>query len=257
MPWPDFTELTFGFAFLRELEQNYVHGGKFPKAPDFISQGAEATKGYDVEVAIDGATPLFLQLKRSYVLVRSSASEIAYGLYAGPKIYRMNLHKSGKYRQHKALQGLEALGNAVFYVTSQIHTPKEFADHYDKGTIVSRASAMFAPNEIVLPDDTKEHHVSFKRNQAFGYVYSREPHSFERKFSEDGLWLPSLMERRQSAKENRKALKEVVSFLTKKLYRRHPVRRMIAERSVEAQAAILSYFLLDAQLTFVKPKGGK
>lgn len=56
MPWPDFTELTFGFAFLRELEQNYVHGGRFPKAPDFISQGAEATKGYDVEVAIDGST---------------------------------------------------------------------------------------------------------------------------------------------------------------------------------------------------------
>ena len=52
MPWPDFTELTFGYVFLREFERYYVHGGRFPKAPDFISQGEEATKGYDVEIVI-------------------------------------------------------------------------------------------------------------------------------------------------------------------------------------------------------------
>ena len=57
-------------------------GGKFPKAPDFISQGAEATKGYDVEVTLDGSTPVFIQLKRSYVLVQKNAREIQQGLYA-------------------------------------------------------------------------------------------------------------------------------------------------------------------------------
>ncbi|TKZ15750.1 hypothetical protein FAP39_16960 [Shimia litoralis] len=252
MPWPDFTELTFGFAFLRELEQNYVLGGKFPKAPDFISQGAEATKGYDVEVTLDGSTPLFIQLKRSYVLVRNSAREIQDGLYAAPKVYRMNLHKNGKYRQHKALQGLEALGNAVFYVTSQIHTPKEFSDAYSAGTVVSQASAMFAPNEIILPDDTKDHHVSFKPNDSFGYVYSKEPHPFERKFQSFDSWLPVVGQRAQSAIENRQLLEKTVEFLKKKRRPRDPVLQMIRDQPLEAQAAILAYFILDAQLTFVK-----
>jgi len=252
MPWPDFTELTFGFAFLRELEQNYVLGGKFPKAPDFISQGAEASKGYDVEVTLDGSTPVFIQLKRSYVLVQNNAREIQQGLYATPKVYRMKLHKNSKYRQHKALQGLEALGNAVFYVTSQIHTPKEFSDAYSAGTIVSQASAMFAPNEIVLPDDTKDHHVSFKPNDGFGYVYSKEPHQFERKFRGTDHWLTSVGQRARSAKENRQMLEKTVAFLKRKRGPRDPLRQMIHDQPIEAQAAILSYFILDAQLTFLK-----
>ena len=52
MAWPDFTELSFGYCFLRELESRYTHGGRFPKAPDFISQHEEATEGYDVEGAM-------------------------------------------------------------------------------------------------------------------------------------------------------------------------------------------------------------
>ncbi|MGJ8530788.1 MAG: hypothetical protein ACSHYC_01305 [Alphaproteobacteria bacterium] len=252
MPWPDFTELTFGFAFLREFEQNYVHGGRFPKAPDFISQGAEATKGYDVEIALDAATPVFLQLKRSYVLVRNSAKEIQDGLFPGPKVYRMNLHKNGKYRQHKTLQGLEALGNAVFYVTSQIYSPKEFADAYSAGAIVSQASALFSPNEIILPDDTKPHHVSFQPSGHVGYVYSIEPNQFERKFATNDSWRPNLLERRRPAHDNREILKEAVSYLRKRLPRRSSIHKMIEEQPIEAQAAILAYFLLDAQLTFVK-----
>ena len=63
MPWPDFTELTFGFAFLCELEQKYTPGGRFPNAPEFISQRAEATRGYDVEVTLDGTTPTFFSDK--------------------------------------------------------------------------------------------------------------------------------------------------------------------------------------------------
>ncbi len=252
MPWPDFTELTFGFAFLREFEQNYVHGGRFPKAPDFISQGAEATKGYDVEIALEDATPVFLQLKRSYVLVRKNAKEIQDGSFPDPRVYRMSLHKNGLYRQHKALQGLESLGNAVFYVTSQIYTPKEFADAYSSGTVVSQASALFSPNEIILPDYTKPHHVSFKPRGHVGYVYSSEPNQFERKFSTDDSWRPNLLERRRSASANREMLQVTVDYLKKRLPRRSPIREMIQKQPVEAQAAILAYFQLDAQLTFVK-----
>lgn len=38
MPWPDFTELTFGYAYLRELERRHASTGGFPLAPDFIRQ---------------------------------------------------------------------------------------------------------------------------------------------------------------------------------------------------------------------------
>jgi hypothetical protein len=52
MPWPGFSELSFGFSFLREFERQHAPGGSFPAAPDFISQNEEATKGYDVEIAL-------------------------------------------------------------------------------------------------------------------------------------------------------------------------------------------------------------
>ena len=252
MPWPDFTEFTFGYVFLREFEQNYVHGGCFPKAPDFISQWDEATEGYDVEIALSDATPVYLQLKRSYVLVQRNAKEIRNGPYSDPNVYRMYLHKNRHYRQHKALQKLEANGNAVFYVTSQVYSSEEFAGAYDTACIVSQASALFSRNEIVLPDETQIHHVSFKAADQFGYVYSREPERFERKFVHVDHWLPILRERRLSLDDNRELLAETIEFFTANLNSRDPLRKLIAEKPIEQQASILAYFLHDAQLTFVK-----
>lgn len=92
MPWPDFTELSFGYCFLREVENRYVSGSASPKAPDFIRQYTEATEEYDVEIAIDGATPVLLQFTRSFGLNTRNAKKIQDGHYASPKIYRMNLH---------------------------------------------------------------------------------------------------------------------------------------------------------------------
>ena len=99
MPWPDFTELSFGWAYLKEFEQLYVHGGRFPKAPDFISQGAEATKGYDVEIAVGNAVPVFIQLKRSKVMVKSNAKEIddVNCRFSTNPVFRMYLHKAKKF----------------------------------------------------------------------------------------------------------------------------------------------------------------
>ena len=252
MPWPDFTELTFGYVFLREFEQDYVYGGCFPKAPDFISQWEEARAGYDVEIALSDATPVYLQLKRSFVLVKRSAKEIRDGIYASPNVYRMYLHKNADYRQHRALQKLEAKGNAVFYVTSQMFESGEFANAYDSGRVVSQGSALFSPNEINLPDNSEIHHVSFKADDEFGYVYSKEPRPFRRKFLSAKQWLPVLHERRLSLDDNRKLLAETVGFFSTQLSVLDPLRKLIADRAIEQQASILAYFLLDAQLTFVK-----
>ena len=264
MPSPDFTELTFGFAFLRELEQKYTPGGRFPNAPEFISQRAEATRGYDVEVTLDGTTPTFFQIKRSYVLVRRTAREIQQGSFTDPRIYRMCLHKNDNYRQHRALQELECRGNAVFYATSQIYTQRDLAKHYEHHTILSKASALFSPMEIILPNTSQDHHVSFQPCDNYGYIYSEKQIPFERRFPTDKSWLQFVGDKARSGNENRQLLEETVGFLTNgkrqtlaegsvpRKIDPH-VHRMIQDRPLEAQAAILSYFILDAQLTFVKP----
>ena len=252
MPWPDFTELTFGYVFLREFEQAYVYGGRFPKAPDFISQWAEASEGYDIEIALSDATPVYLQLKRSFVLVKRNAKEIRDGYYADPNVYRMHLHKNENYRQHLALQELETKGNAVLYVTSQMYEAEQFANAYNSGSVVSRGSALFSPIEINLPNHTETHHVSFKADDAFGYVYSREPKQFRRNFLNIDQWLPVVREKRLGLDDNRELLSETADFFTRQLSVLDPLRKLIEDRPVEQQVSILAYFLLDAQLTFVK-----
>ena len=104
MPWPNFTELTFGCVFLREFELNYVYGGKFPIAPDFISQWDEVTAGYNVEIALSDTTPVYLQIKRTFVSERRNAKEFRDGICQDPGAYRIYLHKNEYYRQHKVLQ---------------------------------------------------------------------------------------------------------------------------------------------------------
>jgi hypothetical protein len=176
MAYPDFSELSFGYCFLRELETRYTHGGRFPKAPDFITQQDEATKGYDVEVALDGAIPLFIQLKRSEVMVGDYAREFKSSSFPTRPAFRMNLHRSQKhgYAQHLALQALESSGEQVIYATSQIETPTELSAHSVSGTVISSASAMFSPNEIQLPDLTSPHHVSFYAHQPWAVLFSDE-----------------------------------------------------------------------------------
>lgn len=271
MPWPDFTELTFGFAYLRELERRNAVGGAFPLAPDFISQNEEAEKGYDVEVTLDGAAPLFIQFKRSFVLTRSNAKEVLDGTYDGPQVFRMHLHKRGAYRQHKALQRLEADGHDVQYVTSQIYTQRQFQDAFARQRIVSSASAHFLPNEIVLPDDVVDHHVSFKAEDAHGYVYSDEPRQFARKLINFDAWASRVRDRRRSYKENLQALERAVEVMSLDMPRqipvaratsgeairlqptiRGPVGRLLRGKPIEQQASILAYLTLDAQLVFVR-----
>ena len=252
MDWPDFTELTFGYAYLRELERRYASGGSFPLAPDFISQSDEADKGYDAEVMLNGATPLFIQFKRSFVLTRSNAKEIQDGTYSSPRVFRMHLHKRGAYRQHKALQALEAAGSEVQYVTSQICTRKEFGDAFADERVVADASAHFLPGEIVLPDYTHEHHVSFRAQDAYGYVYSQEGIQFPRKIGNQDAWASHVRERRRSSQDNRKALGKAIEVMSADLPRRSKLRRLLESRPLEQRASILAYVTLDAQLIFVR-----
>ena len=252
MPWPDFTELTFGYAYLRELERKYAPGSAFPLAPDFISQNVEAEKGYDVEVTLAGASPLFIQFKRSFVLTRHNAKEVQDGTYGAPQVFRMHLHKRGAYRQHKALQRLEAAGSEVQYVTSQIYTRPEFNNAFAQQRIVSHASAHFLPSEITLPDYTDGHHVSFKAADAHGYLYSEEGVQFPRKIVNLDAWASRLREGRMSYDVNLQSLNKAVAVMSADLGRLTPLGRIIRDKPIEQQASILAYVTLDAQLAFVR-----
>jgi hypothetical protein len=249
VPWPDHSELTFGFSFLREFERRYTPGGAFPKAPDFISQYKEATKGYDVEAALDNSTPIFFQFKRSFVIKSPLAGEISCGDFNSPVLYRMYLRRKNMYQQHRSLQRLEADGNAVLYVTSQIETHDDLTQAYTAGTVVESAAALFAPGEINLPDLLKEHWLCFRASNAWAYVYSEKGHRFRRKYPEwGGILQSALIPRLRSSTENKEALQHIVVRLSEE----NPEAAQLAARCDHpaAKASVLAFLALDAQLTF-------
>jgi hypothetical protein len=249
MPLPDFSELTFGYAFLREFERLYTHGGTFPAAPDFISQAAEATLGYDVAV-LDGGTPVFFQFKRSFVVRSQRATEFTHSThFASPPVYRMNLMKKNGYSQHRALRALEGSGEDVLYVTSQVPTPADLSDAFVNQHVVDQATALFSPGDINLPNQTHQHWVSFEANANHGYIFSKEPVYFERKIrSVADLIEKRLNKRRTDAAHNRKRLAAFVDRASENNERAKRIRERFEDPVV--QASVIAAYVLDAHLTF-------
>ena len=58
--------------------------------PVFDQRFKCACRTMTVEIALSDATPVYLQLKRSYVLVQRNAKEIRDGTYSDPNVYRMH-----------------------------------------------------------------------------------------------------------------------------------------------------------------------
>lgn len=250
MPWPNFSELSFGFAFLREFERRHLAGGSFPAAPEFISQHAEAKKGYDVKV-LNGTTPVFFQFKRSFLLTTRRAREIQAGHFTGPDLYRMYLHEKDSYAQHKALRNLQRDGNEVHYVTSQVDSLAALTRTYRRRTVLDRATALFSPLEIDLPDFHKRHYVTFEADADFGYVYSEEGTRFERKFPRWEVAVENAFQRRRrSTEENIEAL----AAISRSLAARSREARQVADQFDDPviKASVLAFLVLDAQLTFFK-----
>lgn len=260
MPWPDFSEFSFGYSFLREFERTFTPGGSFPLAPDFISQFDEADKGYDVEVALQWSAPMFFQFKRSYVLTGLKSNEILSGDFPGPILYRMELRPQGGYRQHKRLRELEKSGKNVLYVTSQVPNSTELSRAYRDGAIVSRATALFSPLEIDLPNYKGRHHVSFKAAASYGLIYSESGVRFPRSFPQaDSSLMERLAPRLRSADQNRAMLSQFVAEHEEGSAAESSslgLARQIASRvsDVTIKASIYAFLIYDCHLTFF---GGK
>lgn len=175
MAYPDFSEFSFGYAVVRQIEQQMLGQWAVPRFP---TQPQEADAGYDVDFLSHGV-PLFIQFKRSEVMQRRSCKEcrdpsISWTL----PIYRMHLHQRDGYRQHMLLRALERSGNTAIYCTSTVPAKREL-DHLYASNRVFEAAAVFWPLEIELPSLHEPHHVAFNWSAALAAVYSEAGTAFE------------------------------------------------------------------------------
>lgn len=202
MGYPNFSELTFGFAFLSELQRfAWANGGTpFPWLwANFFTVHDEIDIGADVEL-FAGSIPVYIQLKRSEVFEKRSPNGpvelIGTKKKHGPgrhpplfvdsecPIYRMNLHRKYSYKQHEELRKTEYFTNGrACYVTSQVRNAEELRDCANHQRVMSEATIVYLPSEIQFSDFSEKHFVSFTRHRRKSLVYSEFGESFERKYS--------------------------------------------------------------------------
>lgn len=168
MAFPDFSEFSFAYAVVRKIETEL--GGQIA-VPNFPTQNQEADVGYDVSF-LSQRIPLFIQFKRSEVMVRNYCRECQDNkANLTLPIFRMHLHRRHRYRQHFLMQDLEDNGSTALYCTSAVKNKSELDQFYAAGQIFD-ASAMFSPSDIDLPSLDQEHWVSFDYQRRRWCVYS-------------------------------------------------------------------------------------
>jgi hypothetical protein len=177
--FPDFSEFSYGYAVVRQIEM--ILGGQ-TVVPTFPTQPQEADGGYDVSFLSHGV-PLFIQFKRSEVMRYKSCREYKdKNASLQFPIFRMHLHSKHDFKQHFLMQNLESKGNIAIYCSSSVPDKNSLDRYYASGNIFD-ASAIFRPLEIVLPSLNEEHHVSFCTTSDKAWVYSKEGVAFERSTS--------------------------------------------------------------------------
>lgn len=165
---PEISEFSFGFAITNELVQQYSFA--FVGAPEFLTQKKEGELGYDVSLPRSGI-PLFLQFKRSVVLVRRNAGSAD---QLGVPHYRMHLRPTRFSDQHSALLNLEQKGEEVYYVAPRFSTYEELNERY-LGFRVAESSVFVKPSEIGLLPDHRDHHLDISEDGMRWLFCSREP----------------------------------------------------------------------------------
>jgi hypothetical protein len=176
MAFPDFSEFSFAYAIVRQIEAEL---GGLMAVPNFPTQNQEVDFGYDVDF-LSQRIPLFIQFKRSEVMTRNTCKEFQDNRsnLTFP-IYRMHLYRRHSYRQHFLMQDLESAGNTALYCTSSVKNKSDLDQFYANGQIFD-ASAIFFPSDIGLPSLDDEHHVSFDHTRRRWRVYSDTGDSVER-----------------------------------------------------------------------------
>jgi hypothetical protein len=275
MAYPNFSELTFSFAFLNEL-QWFLWNNTPAWHPwlfmNFLTVHEEIKIGADV-VFDNGLTPIYIQFKRSEVIKGQkgrtpkelklvSSGNHQFKLRERP-FYRMHLHKYKDYLQHFTLQAQEVIANQrVFYVTSQVPNLSALQNCVATKSVFNSASAFFLPSEIILPtdlnnpDDLKEDHwVSFSKNGSHKVVYSEKGVKTPRKAVDSANFSERLYswisERSPEDKTKSELSNSIENILDKFDITKKNLPNDFFDKSLVYQSKYLHRYYLDTEILFI------
>lgn len=244
---PEISEFSFGFALTSELINDF--GLKPAGAPEFATQYAEGKAGGGWDMKLPG-TPVFIQFKRSYRMVKRSAKESSD--FPSLPFYRMYLHRRDHSDQHELLLELESLGNLVLYAAPGFSESTELNEAYSNDRM-GASSLFLRPSQIGPLLDDKQHWVAFQMDPELTYFCS-EP----RRIKTDNpktLFQGGLA--REIAKKSRKIDAGFFSHISDELLevygRKRPseagkVRQVRERRSPPEFAQLIAQTLFDCEL---------
>lgn len=157
-----FSEFSYGYALTQEVQRLYVKPLKC--APIFPSLQDEGTKGYDVELRMQGlkpnspGLPLFLQFKLSERIERRFQGRPD-DLYYDPPFYRVKL-RTRRPNQHDLLVRLQRRGKEVYYAAPAFHKTSELNENFSGDKVVAY-SVFVKPGSLGKFPEGESHHFSF------------------------------------------------------------------------------------------------
>jgi hypothetical protein len=161
------SEFSYGYALTSELITAFAL--RRVGAPTFATQRAEGKKGGGWDVKLPGI-PVYLQMKRSMRMVRSTAQE--YSTFNTLPFFRMYLHRRDLSDQHQLLLDLESTGNIVVYAAPGFSTADELNDAYTQDLVATR-SVFVRPSAVGPLADDKQHWVAFRTSPQSAVICSR------------------------------------------------------------------------------------
>lgn len=236
---PEFSELSFAFAYMAELAKKL--SGTITTAPSFPSTLTEGKTGfgYDVKIGLSGI-PVFLQFKLAHCMKYRSAAEFAKGKFAHGKpvdpVYRFYLMALGKSRQTSLMLKLEKRHDLVFYVAPAFHKASELDSHFVSSSVEAN-SRSFRPSKIKKMPDQLEHFVSYRLSGP-SYRFSANPATIE----EERDNLPAAINRSEAREVSaNEVFESLLSILSE---RGGPPRGILSElKTSDRDAAISAQYL--------------
>lgn len=176
---PNFSEFSFGFAFVHEYAN---HNPGLTEAPVLPSLRKERTVGWDAKLPFQGH-PKFFQFKLSEYLCRSNASQ---WLCHNRPYFRFRITPLDKSDQHNRLLQLANDGYDVLYAAPMFHEIEEFNRNFQTSQVTTRS--IWVPVQCLDPinEDDDPHCITFSRTRINGIWNVRwhsEPKRIEGKFS--------------------------------------------------------------------------
>lgn len=160
---PEISEFSFGFALTNQIV-SWVKMHAAPIFPSLIEEGKPGG-GYDVKLDWPGI-PLYLQFKRGYPMVKSSALEIQSGkTNLQVPFHRFHITESGRSDQHAMLLALDQTGAKVFYAAPRFDSRAQLSDLWSRDQVAQHS--IFVRPSAIGSLDANAHHVAYDRHHTY------------------------------------------------------------------------------------------